>query len=89
MNAAPDPDVVVVGAGHNGLAATALLAKLGFRVLCLEKNAFAGGMAGFLCGASCHPGPGVIFLPGYGAAYEVAEALASEPARPQSLRRRG
>jgi phytoene dehydrogenase-like protein len=31
----------------------------------------------YLCGASCHPGPGVTFLPGYGAAYEVAEALAS------------
>jgi phytoene dehydrogenase-like protein len=30
----------------------------------------------YLCGASCHPGPGVTFLPGYGAAYEVAEALA-------------
>src|SRR6185369_17273545 len=29
----------------------------------------------FLCGASCHPGPGVTFLPGYGAAYEVAAAL--------------
>jgi len=29
----------------------------------------------YLCGASCHPGPGVTFLPGYGAAYEVAEAL--------------
>jgi hypothetical protein len=28
-------------------------------------------------GASCHPGPGVTFLPGYGAAYEVAEALGS------------
>jgi phytoene dehydrogenase-like protein len=31
----------------------------------------------WLCGASCHPGPGVTFLPGYGAAYEVAEALAA------------
>jgi phytoene dehydrogenase-like protein len=29
----------------------------------------------YLCGASCHPGPGVTFLPGYGAAHEVAEAL--------------
>ncbi len=32
----------------------------------------------YLCGASCHPGPGVTFLPGYGAAYEVAEALERE-----------
>jgi phytoene dehydrogenase-like protein len=29
----------------------------------------------YLCGAACHPGPGVTFLPGYGAAYEVMEAL--------------
>src|SRR5262245_22292085 len=42
----PDYDVVVIGAGHNGLAATALLAGRGFRVLCLEKNGYVGGMAG-------------------------------------------
>ena len=41
-----DVDVVVIGAGHNGLAATALLAKRGLRVLCVEKNGYAGGMAG-------------------------------------------
>jgi phytoene dehydrogenase-like protein len=41
-----DCDVVVIGAGHNGLAATALLAARGLRVLCLEKNAYVGGMAG-------------------------------------------
>ncbi|HEX5064739.1 MAG TPA: NAD(P)/FAD-dependent oxidoreductase, partial [Myxococcota bacterium] len=29
----------------------------------------------FLCGASCHPGPGVTFLPGHGCAVEVAEWL--------------
>src|SRR5215472_11582138 len=46
MSAAPDYDVIVVGAGHNGLAATALLARRGLRVLCLEKNAYVGGMAG-------------------------------------------
>ena len=33
MNGSPDYDVIVVGAGHNGLAATALLAGRGFRVL--------------------------------------------------------
>jgi len=27
----------------------------------------------FLCGSSCHPGPGVTFLPGYNCAYEVLE----------------
>lgn len=41
-----DVDAVVVGAGHNGLAATAMLARRGLRVLCLEKNDYAGGMAG-------------------------------------------
>lgn len=46
MSAPPDYDVIVVGAGHNGLAATALLAARGLRVLCLEKNAYVGGMAG-------------------------------------------
>jgi len=46
MSGPPDYDVIVVGAGHNGLAATALLARRGFRVLCLEKNAYVGGMAG-------------------------------------------
>jgi phytoene dehydrogenase-like protein len=40
------PDVIVIGAGHNGLAAAALLAKRGKRVLVLEKNRYVGGMAG-------------------------------------------
>ena len=31
----------------------------------------------FLCGASCHPGPGVTFLPGYNCAFEVMAAQAS------------
>jgi phytoene dehydrogenase-like protein len=30
----------------------------------------------YLCGASCHPGPGVTFLPGYNCAYEVMAASA-------------
>lgn len=186
MSAPPEYDAIVVGAGHNGLAAAALLAKRGLRVLCLEKNGYAGGMQiptvmdeslappgfhiattyGFffpcdapreergrlrdemaerildrlsevlpdlrdciveravfssdhfaamqgatngdfthglihpeqmiggrllvvgsahatpipglyICGASCHPGPGVTFLPGYGAAYEAAAELSS------------
>ena len=40
-----DYDVIVIGAGHNGLTAAALLAKKGQKVLCLEKNDRSGGMA--------------------------------------------
>jgi phytoene dehydrogenase-like protein len=48
---------------------------IGGRLL-VSGSAHATPLAGlYLCGASCHPGPGVTFLPGYGAAYEVAEAL--------------
>jgi phytoene dehydrogenase-like protein len=39
-------DVIVVGAGHNGLATALVLARNGRRVLVLEKNAFVGGMGG-------------------------------------------
>src|SRR5258705_6203869 len=46
MNRSAEFGVIVVGAGQNGLAATALLAGRGLRVLCLEKTAYAGGMAG-------------------------------------------
>ena len=28
----------------------------------------------YLCGASCHPGPGVTFLPGYNCAHEIMAA---------------
>jgi phytoene dehydrogenase-like protein len=41
-----NPDVIIVGAGHNGLATAALLARRGQRVLVLEKNRYVGGMAG-------------------------------------------
>ena len=40
-----DWDAIVIGAGHNGLAAATLLAKEGQKVLCLEKTNFPGGMA--------------------------------------------
>jgi phytoene dehydrogenase-like protein len=36
-------DVVVMGAGHNGLVAAAYLAKAGKRVLVLERNPYYGG----------------------------------------------
>ena len=41
-----DYDAIVVGAGHNGLAAGAILAKEGLKVLNLEKQRYVGGMAG-------------------------------------------
>ena len=40
-----DYDAIVVGAGHNGLTAAAVMARGGMRVLCLEKNHFIGGMS--------------------------------------------
>lgn len=38
-------DVIVIGAGHNGLTAAALLAKRGARVLVVEKRDRVGGLA--------------------------------------------
>jgi len=40
-----DYDAIVIGAGHNGLTAAAIMARGGLRVLCLEKNQYTGGMA--------------------------------------------
>lgn len=40
-----DYDVIVVGAGHNGLTAAVELSRAGKRVLVLEKTATPGGMA--------------------------------------------
>src|ERR1700749_4657085 len=40
-----DYDAIVVGAGHNGLTAAAILAGAGLRPLCLEANTYCGGMA--------------------------------------------
>ncbi|HXW35030.1 MAG TPA: NAD(P)/FAD-dependent oxidoreductase [Acidimicrobiales bacterium] len=40
-----DYDAIVIGAGHNGLTAAAVMARGGMRVLCIEKNHFIGGMS--------------------------------------------
>jgi len=74
MNTRPDWDVIVVGAGHNGLAATALLAKRGLRVLCLEKNGYVGGMAGtreILTGCRNDVGASLLFPLAKGLAEEL------------------
>src|SRR5437763_15814266 len=39
----PKYDVVILGAGHNGLVAASYLGKAGLNVLLLEKNDYIGG----------------------------------------------
>lgn len=46
-------DAIVVGAGHNGLASAAFLAKSGLKVLVLERNPHIGGAA---VSREIHPG---------------------------------
>jgi phytoene dehydrogenase-like protein len=41
----PTSDVIIIGAGHNGLTAAAYLARAGKKVLVLERNAVVGGAA--------------------------------------------
>src|ERR1700739_818757 len=45
IRAMTDYDAIVIGAGHNGLAAAAILQGAGLRTLCLEANTYSGGMA--------------------------------------------
>ena len=40
-----DYDAIVIGGGHNGLTAAAILQRGGARTLVLEKNHYTGGMA--------------------------------------------
>ncbi|MCZ6698351.1 MAG: NAD(P)-binding protein, partial [Planctomycetota bacterium] len=47
-------DVVVIGAGHNGLTTAALLGKAGRKVVVVERRGVVGGLA------ACEE-----FLPGY------------------------
>ena len=46
-------DVIVIGAGHNGLTTAALLGKRGRKVLVLERREQVGGLA---TGEEFHPG---------------------------------
>jgi phytoene dehydrogenase-like protein len=46
-------DVIIIGAGHNGLTAAALLAKQGRKILVLEQRSIIGGLA---AGEEFHPG---------------------------------
>jgi phytoene dehydrogenase-like protein len=69
-----NPDVIIVGAGHNGLATAALLAKRGQRVLVLEKNRYVGGMAGtreILSGCRNDVGASLLFPLARGLAEEL------------------
>jgi len=43
MNVKPKYDVVILGAGHNGLVAAGYLARAGLSVLMLERNDYIGG----------------------------------------------
>ena len=38
-------DVIIIGAGHNGLVCAAYLLKAGYQVLVLEKRSVPGGAA--------------------------------------------
>lgn len=60
MSSAPR-DIVIIGAGHNGLVAACYLAKAGFRPLVLERRASVGGASiteefhpGFHCSTLAH-----------------------------------
>ena len=46
QSASENVDVIIIGAGHNGLATASFLARNRLRVLVLEKNDYVGGMAG-------------------------------------------
>src|SRR5262245_62867073 len=54
-------DIIIVGAGHNGLVAACYLAKAGMKVLVLERRDIVGGAsvteeihAGFRCSTLAH-----------------------------------
>ncbi|HEV2827681.1 MAG TPA: FAD-dependent oxidoreductase, partial [Pyrinomonadaceae bacterium] len=57
----PDYDVIIIGAGHNGLVTACYLAKAGLKTLVLERRKIVGGAAvteeihpGFRCSTLAH-----------------------------------
>jgi phytoene dehydrogenase-like protein len=67
-----NPDILIVGAGHNGLVAAAYLAKAGKQVLVLEQRATAGGQ---LAGATLASGA---VVPGLHPAGQLRPAIVQE-----------
>jgi phytoene dehydrogenase-like protein len=50
------PDVIIVGAGHNGLVAAIILGRHGLAVTVLEANSVAGGLRERNFRSPGHPG---------------------------------
>jgi phytoene dehydrogenase-like protein len=67
-----NPDILIVGAGHNGLVAAAYLARAGRQVLVLEQRATAGGQ---LAGATLASGA---VVPGLHPAAQLRPAIVRE-----------